>query len=144
MKPDMIEKLVHALAAHPDCSIAYSAFRFGFKKFRGVPFDAQKLRHHNFIHTTALVRAADFPGFDPAIRRLQDWDVWLTMVEAGKKGVLVPETLMHAKTYGASRIGSSWLPKLFYAIPWKKLGWTPSTISRYQRAREIIAKKHHL
>jgi glycosyltransferase involved in cell wall biosynthesis len=144
MKPSMIETLVDTLHAHPDCSIAYCVFRFGFKKFRGIPFDVQKLRQHNFIHTTALVRSVDFPGFDPAIRRLQDWDVWLTMAEAGKKGILVPETLMHARAYGASRIGSSWLPKLFYAIPWKKLGWTPSTILRYQKARDIIVAKHHL
>ncbi|MFA6130704.1 MAG: glycosyltransferase family A protein [Patescibacteria group bacterium] len=144
MKPNLIEQLLQALETHADCSFAYCAFRFGWKKFRGVAFDALRLRKRNYIHTTSLVRAADFPGFDPAIRRLQDWDVWLTMVEKGKKGVLVPATLFTARIFGASRIGSSWVPSFFFSIPWKRIGWTPRLVTRYEEARKVIAAKHHL
>ncbi len=144
MRPDMLERLSAALDANPEASYAYSAFRFGWKKFPGVPFDADRLRRRNFIHTTCLVRAADFPGFDPAVKRLQDWDVWLTMLEAGKTGVLVPDMLFTVAVHGASRIGSVWMPRIAYRVPWRWFGWAPPAVRRYQEARAAIARKHHL
>lgn len=144
MRPDMLEKLAAALATHPEASYAYSAFRFGWKRFGGIPFDADKLRQRNFIHTTSLVRRADFPGFDETVKRLQDWDVWLTMLEAGKTGVLVPDYLFVVDIHGASRIGSSWLPSFVYRIPWNRLGWMPRAVRAYHEAREAIVRKHHL
>lgn len=144
MRPDMLEKLAAALAAHPEASYAYSAFRFGWKRFGGIPFDAAKLRERNFVHTTSLVRRADFPGFDPAVKRLQDWDVWLTMLEAGKTGVLVPEYLFTVGVEGTSRIGSSWLPRIAYRIPWNRLRWMPHAVRKYREARQAIVTKHHL
>ncbi len=144
MRPDMLEKMQAALERHPEASYAYGAFRFGWKKFRGVPFEAKRLRQRNFVHTTSLVRAADFPGFDEQVKRLQDWDVWLTMLERGKTGVLVPETLFSVEIDGPSRIGSSWLPRLAYRLPWSVLGWMPPALKRYRQAREAIVRKHHL
>src|SRR3989338_952523 len=138
MRPNMLEKMAAALAAHPEASYAYGAFRFGWKKFGGVPFNAEKLRQHNFIHTSSLIRAADFPGFDESIKRLQDWDVWLTMLSAGKTGILVPDVLCDVAIDGKSRIGSSWLPRFLYHIPWDRLGWMPRAIKRYHEAREVI------
>lgn len=144
MKPDMIEKLYQALKNNTDASFSYSAFTFGWKTFHGVKFDAKKLREHNFIHTTSLVRANDFPGFDPDIKRLQDWDVWLTMLEKNKTGVLVNEVLFSVDIAGASRIGSSWLPAIVYRFPWKFFGWTPKRIKKYEIAHQVISKKHKL
>lgn len=144
MRPDMLEKMSVALDAHPEASYAYSAFRFGWKKFTGVPFSAERLRTRNFAHTTSLVRAVDFPGFDERVKRLQDWDVWLTMLGRGKTGVLVPETLFAVAVHGTSRIGSSWLPRIAYRIPWDKLGWIPQGVRKYREAREVIVKKHRL
>jgi hypothetical protein len=54
------------------------------------PWSARRLRDFkrgNIVSTMSLVRKRDFPGFDESIRRLQDWDVWLTMLSQGKKGV---------------------------------------------------------
>lgn len=144
MRPDMLEKLSKALAEHPEASYAYSAFKFGWKTFGGIPFDAARLRERNFVHTTCLVRRADFPGFDEGIKRLQDWDVWLTMLAAGKTGILVPEVLFTVAVEGASRIGSSWLPRFMYRIPWAKLGWIPKIIQKYEVSRAIIKAKHRL
>lgn len=144
MRPDMLEKMSAALEAHPEASFAYSAFRFGWKRFKGIPFDAAKLRERNFAHTTSLIRRADFHGFDVAIKRLQDWDVWLTMLEAGKTGVLVPEYLFTVEIQGSSRIGSSWLPRVAYHIPWNRLGWMPKAVRTYREAREAIVQKHRL
>lgn len=144
MSPQMLETMFEALAKHPEASYAYSSFWFGWKHFTGVAFSADELRRLNFIHTSSLVRKADFPGFDDSIRRLQDWDVWLTMLEQGRIGVFVPETLFKVGIDGASRIGSSWLPAFVYKLPWQKLGWKPKRIQKYEAAREIIKQKHHL
>lgn len=144
MRPDMIAQMKAALDAHPEASYAYSTFRFGWKRFPGAAWSPELLRTINIAHTTSLVRAADFPGFDEAIKRFQDWDVWLTMLEHGKRGVMVPDELFVAEIHGASRIGTAWLPKLAYAVPWEKIGWMPVRIAKYRAAREVIAKKHHL
>lgn len=144
MSPNMLETMFEALAKHPEASYAYSGFWFGWKHFKGIVFEADELRRLNFVHTSSLVRRADFPGFDDGIRRLQDWDVWLTMLEKGKVGVLVPETLFNVGIDGASRIGSSWLPAFVYRLPWQKLGWKPQRVQKYEAAREVIKQKHHL
>lgn len=144
MKPQMLEELHSALLAHPEASYAYTGFYFGRKAFAAIPFSAEKLKSTNFIHTTSLVRKADFPGFDNTIKRLQDWDVWLTMLSEGKKGVAVSDMLFYVRIDGASRIGSSWLPKIAYRIPWKRLGFVPGPIKRYEDAKAIISRKHAL
>jgi len=144
MKPAMIEVMFEVLQKNPGASYAYSAFRFGWKHFAGVPFNAERLRRSNFIMTTSLVRKKDFPGFDPALKRFQDWDVWLTMLERGKTGVLIPGTWFSVVIDGESRTGSSWLPAFVYSLPWPMLGWTPKRIQKYREARRIIVKKHHL
>ena len=144
MKPEMLETLYKRLFEHPEASFAYCSFRFGWKLFKGVPYSIEQLRLENFAHTTSLVRRKDFPGFDEDIKRLQDWDVWLTMSEQGKSGILVDEVLFDVEISGDSRIGSSWLPSFIYRLPWSKIGWKPKQVEKYEKAREIIAKKHNL
>ncbi|MFZ2682168.1 MAG: glycosyltransferase family A protein [Patescibacteria group bacterium] len=144
MVPTMLESMFNALQANPSASYAYSGFWFGWKHFKGLDFDPAVLRRLNFVHTSSLVRTSDFPGFDEAIKRLQDWDVWLTMLSQGKVGVLVPETLFKVGIDGASRIGSSWLPAFVYQLPWHKLGWMPAGVRKYEQARQAIKRKHQL
>lgn len=142
LRPDTLEILLRALDGHPDASYAYASFRWGKKLFRLWPFDAAKLRRMPYIHTAALVRAKDFPGFDEEIKRLQDWDVWLTMLEQGKKGIWVSEVLfsVEPRAHGISQ----WAPKWFYWIPWRLMGWKPKRVKKYEAAMEIIKRKHHL
>ena len=144
MKSQMIAQFVQRLIDHPEASYAYGGFRFGWKVFHGVPFSGDQLRKMNFVHTTSLVRRNDFPGFDPVIKRFQDWDVWLTMLEQKKIGVLVPGVWCDVLIDGESRIGSSWLPSFMYRLPWKYLGWQPKRVRKYREAREAIVKKHRL
>ncbi|TLT05664.1 glycosyltransferase [Aliarcobacter thereius] len=59
---------------------------------RSRPFDLEFLKFNNYIDTCSLVRKDSFPGFDPEIKRFQDWDLWLTMGLKGFKGVYVEET----------------------------------------------------
>jgi glycosyltransferase involved in cell wall biosynthesis len=144
MKPAMLDVMLATLQKHPEASYTYSGFRFGWKHFAGVPFSADRLRQSNFVMTTSLARRKDFPGFDPSLRRFQDWDVWLTMLEQGKVGVLTPGTWFSVVIDGESRTGSSWLPSFVYALPWPILGWMPKRIRKYRAAREVIVNKHQL
>ena len=90
MREDMLETLERALRQNPGSEYAYCAFKFGFKSFPSQPFDADALRRQNYIHTTSLMKREAFPGFDPSIKRLQDWDLWLTMLEEGENGGVCP------------------------------------------------------
>lgn len=57
------------------------------------PFDDGELKRANFADTTSLMRKEVFPGFDETLHRFQDWDVWLTMLGKGVRGVYLPGIL---------------------------------------------------
>lgn len=142
MKPDCLEKMVAALEKNPEATFAYSSFRWGWKAFPSYPFDAKRLGHMNYINMASLVRREAHPGFDEAIGRLQDWDVWLTIVGKGENGIFIPEQLF---SIGEHRGGlSRWLPSLCYAIPWQKLGIRVKSLEEYAHWKEIIQKKHRI
>jgi glycosyltransferase involved in cell wall biosynthesis len=139
MRSDMLGKLESALIDHPETSWAYSSFRWGWKVFKSRTFDLGALKQKNYIHTSALIRREHFPGLDLSIKRFQDWDLWLTMVEQGRKGVFVNQELFRTvHTHG--RVGiSGWLPKIVFKLPFK----LPS-VKRYETARDVINQKHKL
>ena len=134
----MLEKLEHALSSHSDNAFSYCSFRFGWKTMRGRSFDISALRKVNYIDTTTLVRSADMILFDPTLKRFQDWDVWLTLAAAGKKGIFVPETLFSKIVHGRKGY-SAWFPAFFLRLPWKT-----ARVKNYEVARSQIIKKHHL
>ncbi len=145
LKKGMLTKCFATLESAPkNVGYTYTGFRFGWKVFRGLPFSTARLKRVNFVHTTCLVKHSVFPGFDETIKRFQDWDVWLTMLERGFEGVLVPGIWFDVTIDGPSRIGSSWLPSFVYQLPWRWLPWKPVRVSKYEAARQIIVKKHHL
>lgn len=110
MKPDMLEKMSRVLDENPDISYVYSSFKFGWKKFKLWEFDPERLRQMPYIHTTSLIRQENFSGWDPNLKRLQDWDLWLTMLEQGHIGKWIPEVLFTVKTGGTM---SKWIPSFF-------------------------------
>jgi len=142
MKPTMLRDMVTALEVNPEASFVYSSFRFGWKLFRLFPYDVERLRRENYIHTTSLIRREHFSGFDEAIKRLQDWDLWLTMLEQGHRGVWIPKTLFSIKTRRSGM--SAWLPRIADKIPWKKLGIRIGRLEGYEEAKRVIAQKHNL
>ncbi len=142
MKPQMLQKMVSALNERTSISFVYSAFKFGWKTFHLHSFDAELLKKVNYIPTTSLIRREHFPGFDESIKRFQDWDIWLTMLENERKGFYLPEILFKAIPHKGGK--SRWLPSIAYKIPWKKLGLRIQAIEDFQKAREIIIKKHRL
>ena len=142
MKPDMLEKMVKVLDANPNVSYVYSSFKFGWKKFKLWEFDANKLKQMPYIHTTSLIRRECLLGFsaqggpwDPNLKRLQDWDLWLTMLEQGHVGKWISEVLFSVKTGGTM---SSWLPAFLTKF---RIG---KKAKEYSRAVGKIKLKHKL
>lgn len=143
-EPTMLEKLQAVLDEHSEASWAYSSFWWGRWLFQGRPFSVDALRSQNYIHTSALIRRAAFPGFDESLKRFQDWDLWLTMSEQGKTGMFLDELLYHVLVESDRPSYSCWLPKFFYRLPWKWLHWLPPSIRGYEAAHDVIVRKHHL
>lgn len=135
MEEDMLIKMLRVIKKS-EASYVYSSHKFGFKKFRLWAFNEDRLRQMPYIHTTSLIKKEDFPGFDESVKRLQDWDLWLTMLENGKKGVWIDEFLFAVKSGGTM---SSWMPSIFYKI----FPFLPKVI-KYRKSVETIKKKHNL
>ncbi|MDD2807784.1 MAG: glycosyltransferase family A protein [Patescibacteria group bacterium] len=135
MKPKMLATMLQTLTDHPKASYAYSSFKFGLKSFALWPFDPEKLKKMPYIHTTSLIRRADFPGFDKKLHKFQDWDLWLTMLARGQSGVFINQELFTIASGGTM---SQWLPKFLYHLP-----FLPA-VKKYQTAEKIIKEKHGL
>lgn len=86
-QPLAIRELHFALQRHPRASYAFGSYRLGSSFLCAKPFNERTLLRYNIAPTMALVRRKHFPGFDESIARLQDWDLWLTMLSEGHKGV---------------------------------------------------------
>lgn len=76
--------------------------------------------------------------FATSLNRFQDWDLWLSMLERGQTGIFIPEVL-YEKTVGSREGISTWLPSFVYQLPWKS-----KEVKKYESAKQIILKKHHL
>jgi len=138
LKPQALEIMQQTLEQNPGVSYVYSSFRWGHKLFKLGQFDPEKLKKMPYIHTMSLVRRADFPvnGWDENIKKLQDWDLWLTMLADGKIGLWIPQVLFKVSPGGTI---SSWLPAMAY----KFLPFLP-TVRKYKKALKIIKEKHGL
>ena len=138
LKETALNDLLTALSDNQEASYAYSSFEWGRKLFKLSPFNAERLRREPYIHTMSLIRAVDYPaqGWDENIKKFQDWDLWLTMLETGKVGVFVDKVLFKVSPGGTI---SSWLPSFAY----KLLPFLPA-VKKYQRALAIIKVKHGL
>lgn len=87
-------------------------------------FNVDILHKTNYISTMSLIRRECFPGFDPNIKRLQDYDLFLTIVDRGGIGLHIAKILFTAMYFsgGISTKGQD---------DWRK--W-----------QNIVRKKHNL
>jgi len=137
--PKALDVMLKVLREAPEASYAYPSHRHGIKLFKLWPFDEEKLKSMPYIHSTALIRREHFPkdGWDINIKRLQDWDIWLTMLEEGHTGIWINKVLF--KINGGGHTMSSWLPSFFYRL----LPFLPKVI-KYKKAVKTIKEKHKL
>ncbi len=138
LDPIALEIMLEALKRTPEASYAYSSFNWGKKLFKLDEFNPEQLKKMPCIHSMSLIRRQDFPvsGWDESIKKFQDWDLWLTMLENGKIGVWIPRVLFHITTGGTI---SSWLPSFAY----KFLPFLPA-VKSYKSAMTMIKNKHGL
>ena len=130
MKPTMLEKMNRVLDENPQISYTYSSFKFGWKKFKLWEFDADRLKQMPYIHTTSLIRRQHFPKFDENLKRLQDWDLWLTMLSQEHIGKWINQVLFTVKSGGTI---SKWIPSFLTKFS-----------SEYKGAVSLIKNKHNL
>lgn len=133
---NLIKYTLQTLKNNPNKSYSYTSFKYGWKKFKLWKFSGETLKKMPYIHTTSLIRRAHFPGFDPALKKFQDWDLWLTMLEHGYEGIWIPKYLFSVRPGGTM---SKWVPKFFYRYFRKN-----KNVQEYRQGMEIIQKKHHL
>ena len=140
-KPFMVSRLIKALQNNTGTSYAYSDFYLGKKLMRAKPFSGADLKKINFISANILIKREDFYGFDITLKKFQDWDLCLTLLEKNKTGMYVPESLFTAIPGGTM---SAWLPRMAYKAPWAWLPGIRARVRQYHDVRKIIASKHHL
>ncbi len=140
-EPEMLEKMVSALEVNAEVSFVYANHYFGKKKMPGKHWSTQALKHNNYIHSTSLIRRESVVSWDVSLKRFQDWDLWLSMVEAGRIGVWIDEYLFRVDTGGTM---STWLPRIAYKKPWRWMPGIAGKVRKYEEARNVIIKKHGL
>lgn len=86
-------------------------------------WDWPTLRGRNYVSTMSLMVRELFPGFDESLKRLQDWDLWLTL--------------------GAKKIRGVYVGKELFTTPHRKNGITHGSVS-YEDAHRALRRKHGL
>lgn len=142
LKAHALQRMRQALEKHPDADFAYPSFKFGHTVFAAQPFNLDELKKQNYIHTSALIRRKAFLGFDESLKKFQDWDLFLTMGEQGKRGIFIDEVLFSIKPRKTGM--SQWMPVVAYKLPWNWIGWMPKAVKKYKDAEAIIRRKHGL
>ncbi|MBN2854502.1 glycosyltransferase family 2 protein [Patescibacteria group bacterium] len=137
LKSEALEILLKTLEANPGAAYAYSSFYWGKKLFKVGLVDEKRLKTAPCIHTMSLIRLKDFPdgGWDENIKKLQDWDLWLSIfTQKAKLGVFVNKPLFTVSPGGTI---SSWLPSFAY----KLFPFLPK-VKKYKEAIKIVKEKH--
>lgn len=83
---------VTAFDKNPDVGFVYGAYKFLNDQgaIDTAPFDPWLLRVRNYISGCFPVRRALNPVWNESLKSLQDWDMWLSLVDQGVKGKMLP------------------------------------------------------
>jgi glycosyltransferase involved in cell wall biosynthesis len=119
---DAISILIKKLNIYKAASYVYGAYKLDGQLKCNQFYNAGLLKKINFISTFSLIRREHFPGWDENIKRLQDWDLYLTMLEQKHHGVFSCKVLFETNC------------KPGISSPDNPLTWS--------MAQEIVMKKH--
>jgi glycosyltransferase involved in cell wall biosynthesis len=107
--PGALQLMIDCLQRYPDISYAYGSYELSGKIWCNKEWDSAELKRRNYVSTMSIVRTAHHPGWDEKIKRLQDWDVWLTMLAQGYKGKYVGSLIFSTPVRdGITRSSVSW------------------------------------
>jgi len=104
-EPGAILHLYNAIELY-DLPYVYGSYQMGGRRYCDQEWDAKLLTKKNYISTMSLVRTHLHPGFDPQIKRLQDWDVWLTMLAQGHEGHYIRRKIFDTNIRNGITFGS--------------------------------------
>lgn len=108
-EPNKLERQMEELSRQPDADVCYTArvnfvqdgdtFRRG--KIISVP-PAQDIQRSLYVNTTfmpgsVLIRRSAYlaaGGFDPKLKLVEDWDLWLRLLHRGTRFAACPEPLL--------------------------------------------------
>jgi glycosyltransferase involved in cell wall biosynthesis len=119
--PNAFEVMVQKLQSNLNCSWVYCNFKWGDRVLAFAPFNRQKMFEVNCSSTMSMMKHDKFVGFDESLVKLQDWDLFLTIMKNGNIGV--------------------WENQVLFETPDRKDGITNGSIPEI-KAREILRKKH--
>lgn len=90
-KPEMAKTWLDTFERNPDAAFVYSGYEFVDEggSFDAEPFDLHSLQCGNYIASMFPIKRELWPGWDESLKAAQDWDFWLTVAEAGGKGVFI-------------------------------------------------------
>lgn len=94
--PTCIEKMVKVLEERPNIAYTYCNMEnVGFYNsiLKCGEFDEARLRKGNYIPVVSLMSRDGCPRWDPAIKRHQDYDLWLSWLDKGWQGYWIDEVL---------------------------------------------------
>ncbi len=117
-KTQALETLYNVLQATPRASYAYGRYKLGSDVWSHQPWDPLALKRMNYISTMSLIRTADLrllgdSPWDESIKRLQDWDLWLSLLDKGKRGVYVDDLIFETPLKeGISHGGQNYLDSI--------------------------------
>jgi hypothetical protein len=69
------------------------------------------------------------------LKKFQDWDLWLTILERGGKGFWI-DRVLYSVVPRRSHVTKDWIERFFYALPWA--GFMQDSRKRY-----LAAEKNH-
>jgi len=83
-----------------DKGYSYGAYTLDGNLIGNKEFSSHDLWRYNYISTMSLIRKVVWEksgGFDPKIKRFQDWDLWLSLLGKGIEGVYCGSTVFSTK-----------------------------------------------
>ncbi|MCG2686821.1 glycosyltransferase family 2 protein, partial [Candidatus Parcubacteria bacterium] len=95
LKNNALEIMIKKLEQNLDKAYCYCNYLYGWKSMPSFDFSAEKLKNNNYIstmsiiHRDALEKIKKNGPWDETLKRFQDWDLWLTMLEYNLTGIWV-------------------------------------------------------
>lgn len=113
-KNDALAKMIACIDMTPQASYVYCGYALDGRKISMQKFDRWSLMRYNYISTMSIIRTAHMPkeGFDESIKRFQDWDLWLTLLQEGRVGVWCGELLYSTLARNGITFGNRVTPEM--------------------------------